>query len=152
MDGKAVVGIILILLAAAFYLFYRWLFAGERRQITVSPEEKPWYSPFFTNPFTRAKIEKIHQQHEHKRKEIEKDSLITMFGGKKDIVSKDFLKLKQLIHRQQKWSLLTPPEKDAFRKLQRLVQQSESKVVRMSKEEREEILGALRKIGGNYDF
>ena len=56
------------------------------------------------------------------------------------------MKLKQLIHQQQKWSLLTQQEQDAFRKLQRLVKQSESKVVRMSKEEREEIVGALRKI------
>lgn len=147
-NGKIIIALIFFILGAALYIFYRWLFAvGERRQVTVSLEQKPWYSPFFTNPFTRAKIEKIHQQHEHKRKEIEKDHLITLFGGKRDIVSQDFLKLKQMIHQQQKWSLLTPQEQDAFRRLQKLVKQSESKVVRMSKEERDEIVKMLRKMG-----
>ncbi len=146
-DGKIVVGIIFFLLAAALYIFYRWLFAvGERRPVSTTPEPKPWYSPFFTNPFSRARIKAIRQQHEHKRKEAEKEDLITEFGGKKEFVSQDFLKLKQLIHQQQKWSLLTPQEQDAFRKLQRLLKQSEAKAVRMSRKEREEIVKMLRKM------
>lgn len=147
-DGKVVVGIILMLLAAAFYWFYRWLFSGERKPGTPYQEVKPWYSPFFTNPFARANIEKIHQQHAQRRKEAENEEILSEFGGKKEFVSEDFQKLKLMIHQQKKWSLLTKEEQDAFRKLQRLVKKSESKLVRMSREEREEVVKMLRKMGG----
>ncbi len=146
-DGKAVVGIILMLLAIAFYIFYRWLYSGKRKLGTPYQEARPWYSPFFTNPFARVRINKIHQQHTQKRKEEENEGLIEKFGGKKEFVSEDFQKLKQMIHQQKKWSLLTKEEQDAFRKLQRLVKQSEAKVVRMSKEERDEVVRMLRKMG-----
>lgn len=146
-DGKVVVGIILMLLAAAFYWFYRWLFSGERKPGIPYQEAPRWYSPFFTNPFARARIDKIHWQHTQKRKEAENEEILFEFGGKKEFVSEDFQKLKLMIHQQKKWSLLTPQEKDAFRKLQRLVKQSEAKVVRMSKEEREEVVKMLRKMG-----
>lgn len=145
-NGKIIIAIIFFILGAALYLFYRWLFAREPRAVVVAPESKPWYSPFFTNPFTRARIKSIHRQHEHRRKEAEKENFIAEFGGKKELLSQDFMKLRELIRRQQKWSLLTKGEQDAFRKLQRLVKQSEAKVVRMSKEEREEVVKMLRKI------
>lgn len=147
-NGKIVLGIIFFFLAAALYIFYRWLFAvGERRPVSTTPEPKPWYSPFFTNPFSRARIKAIHQQHEHRRKEAEKESFIAEFSGKKELLSQDFIKLRELIHRQQKWSLLTKEEQDAFRRLQRLVKKSEAKVVKMSKEEREEVVKMLRGMG-----
>ena len=147
LTGKIIIALIFFLLGAALYIFYRWLFAaGERKPVIIPPEKKPWYSPFFTNPLSRARINAIHQQHEHKRKEIEKDNLLTEFGGKKDILSQDFLKLKNIVHQQQKWSLLTPQEQDTFRRLQKLVKQSESKIIKMSKEERKNIVEMLRKI------
>lgn len=144
-DGKAVIAIIFFILGFLVYLFYRWLFApGERKQVLVASEKKPWYSPFFTSPFIRAKIKAIHQQHEHKHKEAHKESLLAAFG-KKEVSSTDFTRLQHVIHKHHrtKWLKLTPLEQDNFKKLQKLVKQREG---RFSVKEREEIIGMLRGI------
>ncbi|HLC71322.1 MAG TPA: hypothetical protein VJI32_04900 [Candidatus Nanoarchaeia archaeon] len=144
-DGKAIIAVIFFILGFVVYLFYRWLFApGERKRVVTTSEKKPWYSPFFTNPLSRAKIKQIHQQHQHKHKEAEKEALLGEFG-KKELVSRDFTELQKVIHEHHrtKWHGMTPPQQNEFKRLQKLIKQRENI---MSVKERGEVMERLRKM------
>ena len=150
-EARFIFAIFLFFLAATVYLFYRWLTAPrERKPALIIPEQKLWYSPFFTNPFTRAKIKALHQHHQQKQKEIEHESVLTAFGGKKEIVSADFKKLHHLITQElarKRLTSLTQEEQDAFKTLQQLVRKSTSKrIVRIHQQEREQAIQALKRI------
>jgi len=142
-NGKIIVAIIFFLLGFVLYLFYRWLTAPGESTYPIA-EPKPWYSPFFTNPFARARIKAIRQQHGQKLKEAEKEVLSDTFG-KKELPSKEFNELQQVIqrHHRTRWDRMTPRQQNEFKRLQKIIKQRENI---MSVKERGEVMERLRKI------
>ncbi len=142
-NGNTIVAVIFFILGFIVYLFYRWLTQPrERREYT--PKSRVRYSPFMSNPFAKARIAQLHQQHEHKHKEAQKEVLLGTFGKKKQ-PSTQFNELRQVIHEHHltKWNRMTSQQQDEFKKLQKIIKQRES---RMGVKEREEVMERLRKM------
>lgn len=110
----ALMGILAVILAAIYSFFHQ-----VKKGLAVPPPsgKKPWYFPFASNPFRRAKIEQMKKEHQHQAHQHQREEFLAEHHllAKEKPELDEFGKLQKLSSKQQKKT--DTPKEDVFEKL-----------------------------------
>lgn len=120
--------IVLILLGIGIaYLLWKAFLAPSRQLSLPVPEEteekRPWYYPFPSPPWVKARIGQQKAGHKDKAKHQKMETLLASWGlaPTKVILPKDFQKLALVVQEYRKKKLLSPPQQSALERLEQLL-------------------------------
>ena len=159
-EVKIITGLVLLLGAAAI-LYYLWRrTVPELPPLELPSAKLPWYSPLFSNPFSRKRLQHLAIEHQHTQQHHHQQEFLLEHGlkPKEKVLSPELEKLHHIIsqHQQSKlWQELSSGERNAFERLEELVtgirkpqspQKLSSRVTRLTSRQKQDIFSILRKI------
>lgn len=124
----AITLIILFFLGLALaYILWKLLFAPERLRSLPLPEEqeeeKPWYYPFPSPPWIKARIQQQKVKHKDKAKHQKMETFLASWGlaPTKVLLPEDFRKLLLVVQEHRKRRLLSPRQQSTLQRLEQLL-------------------------------
>lgn len=146
--------IIFLLGLALAYLLWKAFLAPIIRPALPLPEdvgeEQPWYYPFPSSPWVKARIQQQKAEHQEKTKHQKIDAWLASRGlaPKKVLLPEDFRKLVLVVQEHRKKRLLSPPQQSALERLGQLLGGKKEGPVYLpfTKKESKDVFGLLRRI------